>query len=741
MGQILASLEVKSGYGAYMIDFHISKNTSHSPDEKIRLFVAQRDNVETSACIISPQQVNFLLNGKGVEKRNNVSLDPGPQMPTNVTAMLKYGTNLLQAVGQFNGNYIIAVGFMSEVPLPGTSVLPDYVQSDAAVADPDSDIIEGPSRVSLNCPISYSRIRTPIKGHSCKHLQCFDFSNFIEINSRRPSWRCPHCNQHVCYSDIRVDQNMVKVLKEVGENVVNVIISVDGSWKAVMESDENMDHSCKEPVNCQKETPEQQEPATSLIPSVLDLTEDDDRMDAMSTSDVEDRKPFQSSFQSQSVATNLTMPSHDTNVFDQNASDQLMDELLSGYLNDGSGASIAGLCTQTVNGIPESSPGNAMTSSVSSDAISPVLNCNFGGHGNNSLTSLTQTQFSASGDLHQLVNAAVNNEYGRFTNIPRHVNRTSIAVQALAVASQISAQQQRSRTNLNGENPNGAPQTSQPTLPAANGFNTASISHTNAHQGLNRVASPIPHYPTGQNRQDRPYVSGQSFQQVNPLQLLRAPRFRNESQNLHQLQALQMPQSRSQSPTVVRLSSPLPRVQTPQGAAQVGAGIQQTRFGGVAPRPVQMPRQPPSVPVLMQTSRVNLNSNTDRTWAPPAVQRGNVGAAGQVNTGADGVEQNWQPTGRMRGRLSGQAAAAYRDLIIQPTQTTQAPQPPVTSTQRTQAPQPPVISTPPSISSQLQHNLSPQLQAFLANGRNFYVPQNNPATQPASMNGSSGSLP
>lgn len=32
--------------------------------------------------------------------------DTGPQMPTNVSAMLKYGPNLLQAVGQFNGKLV-----------------------------------------------------------------------------------------------------------------------------------------------------------------------------------------------------------------------------------------------------------------------------------------------------------------------------------------------------------------------------------------------------------------------------------------------------------------------------------------------------------------------------------------------------------------------------------------------------------------------------------------------------------
>ena len=41
-------------------------------------------------------------------------------------------------------------------------------------------------------------------------LQCFDFYNFIDINSRRPSWRCPHCNQYICFLDICIDRNMLK---------------------------------------------------------------------------------------------------------------------------------------------------------------------------------------------------------------------------------------------------------------------------------------------------------------------------------------------------------------------------------------------------------------------------------------------------------------------------------------------------------------------------------------------------
>ncbi|KAG4963046.1 hypothetical protein JHK82_039720 [Glycine max] len=45
--------------------------------------------------------------------------DPGAQVPTNVTGMLKFGTNLLQAVGQFNERVraeVVECGCVIELP-------------------------------------------------------------------------------------------------------------------------------------------------------------------------------------------------------------------------------------------------------------------------------------------------------------------------------------------------------------------------------------------------------------------------------------------------------------------------------------------------------------------------------------------------------------------------------------------------------------------------------------------------
>ncbi|XP_075496095.1 E4 SUMO-protein ligase PIAL2-like [Primulina tabacum] len=85
-------------------------------------------------------------------------MDTGPQIPTDVTHMLKYGSNILQAVGEFSGNCTIALAFMSEMQNLESSALQDYEQHGLTAVDSGAinfEIIEGPSRILLNCPISF----------------------------------------------------------------------------------------------------------------------------------------------------------------------------------------------------------------------------------------------------------------------------------------------------------------------------------------------------------------------------------------------------------------------------------------------------------------------------------------------------------------------------------------------------------------------------------------------------------
>ncbi|KFK43196.1 hypothetical protein AALP_AA1G092800 [Arabis alpina] len=298
---IIVSFEAKQESKALVKDFYISKNMPHSLKSKVELFVVRSEDISKSSCIMHPQGVSFLVNGRSVEKRVNISMDSGPQPPTNVTGLVYPGANLLQAIGCFGGSYLIVIAFVDVLPLPDKPVLKDYVHSEVSESNSDRDVIEGQSRISLGCPISRTRIKLPVKGHVCKHLQCFDFWNYAAINKRRPSWRCPHCNQSVCYTDIRVDQNMIKILEEVGGNAADVVISADGSWTVVTVNNENVDllpqttHDPGDPIS-----------VLTSGPTVMDLTGDEDEMDTSCGTHVDEQKPCLSEIRGLSDNTHKT---------------------------------------------------------------------------------------------------------------------------------------------------------------------------------------------------------------------------------------------------------------------------------------------------------------------------------------------------------------------------------------------------------------------------------------------------
>ncbi|VVA90557.1 unnamed protein product [Arabis nemorensis] len=275
LGHIIVSFEAKQESKTLVKDFYISENMPHSPKPKIGLFVVRTEDISKSSCIMHPQEVSFLLNGKSVEKRVNISMDSGPQLPTNVTNLVYPGANLLQAIGCFRdrypfaiGSYFIVIAFAEVMLLPDKPLLKDYVHSEVTESNSDCDIMEGPSRISLSCPISRTRIKLPVKGHSCKHLQ---------------------------------------ILEEVGSNASDVVISADGSWRVVTENNENVDL-------VPETTHEHGDPKSLLTsgPTVMDLTRDEDEMDTSGCTQVDEQKPCLSEIRGLSdntykTATDYTM--------------------------------------------------------------------------------------------------------------------------------------------------------------------------------------------------------------------------------------------------------------------------------------------------------------------------------------------------------------------------------------------------------------------------------------------------
>ena len=258
-----------------------------------------------------------------------------------------------------------------------------------------------------------------------------------------------------------------QVLKEVGENVADVIISADGSWKAILESNDHVDQPRVGTLNSQQKGPDLQGSTSfsNASPNVWDLTEGDDEMNAFDACEIEDRKPFQSNIQGHSITTKQTMAPELNNAteVDQNAVSRVQDGFCSGILLStyGSSTHSARSDAQFIGGTSQPSPANFLLPPVLTDAISPALNRGTEDiRGNTHLTTSTLHDQLPIPDSLQLQQAQfghsiVSNEYGRFPTIPRHITRTPIAVQALPAQTQTSGPHHRSRTTLISMVPNG----------------------------------------------------------------------------------------------------------------------------------------------------------------------------------------------------------------------------------------------------------------------------------------------
>uniref|UniRef100_A0AC34FGX9 SP-RING-type domain-containing protein n=1 Tax=Panagrolaimus sp. ES5 TaxID=591445 RepID=A0AC34FGX9_9BILA len=102
----------------------------------------------------------------------------------------------------------------------------------AAMLDGDDDNIAlDQLKISLLCPLMKTRMKIPARTKTCSHLQCFDLLNYLDMNEKRPTWKCPQCNGNAHFDDLIIDQYFMDMLKAVEHNVEEVELSRDGNWK------------------------------------------------------------------------------------------------------------------------------------------------------------------------------------------------------------------------------------------------------------------------------------------------------------------------------------------------------------------------------------------------------------------------------------------------------------------------------------------------------------------------------
>ncbi|KAF5182567.1 E3 sumo-protein ligase siz1 [Thalictrum thalictroides] len=107
--------------------------------------------------------------------------------------------------------------------------------TDNADSDSDLEVVADSFTVNLRCPMSGSRMKTAGRFKPCAHMGCFDLDTFVELNQRSRKWQCPICLKNYSLENIIIDpyfNRITTMMRECGEDVTDIDVKPDGSWRA-----------------------------------------------------------------------------------------------------------------------------------------------------------------------------------------------------------------------------------------------------------------------------------------------------------------------------------------------------------------------------------------------------------------------------------------------------------------------------------------------------------------------------
>lgn len=144
------------------------------------------------------------------------------------------------------------------------------LQEDAKKATRDG--ISSPAvTISLRCPISLLRMKTPVRSKKCRHLQCFELSSWSQSFDDKNTSRCPVCNIQFTPEILFIDGLTMTMLRELeGKDTTEVLVNAEtGEVK---------------PLSVQSPGPLETNPIQESTSLVIDLTiTSDERVDPMET--------------------------------------------------------------------------------------------------------------------------------------------------------------------------------------------------------------------------------------------------------------------------------------------------------------------------------------------------------------------------------------------------------------------------------------------------------------------------
>ncbi|SCU85927.1 LAME_0D03620g1_1 [Lachancea meyersii CBS 8951] len=248
-----------SGRGVCSYHFSLSREENallrKGPEFKVFLFCGVLSPVLESrgpSPIQFPHPNDIRLNNEAVKDNvRGLKNKVGTAKPADLTPYLKPEAyeNHLQLTYAFTKEDYLVYCYIVEV-IPPQLIIEEVLRHPKIVKpatlqylkeslseDEDEDLVTTSTVMTLQCPISYCRMRYPSKSVHCRHLQCFDALWYIESQLQIPTWHCPVCQKTVKVEDLALCEFVEDIIEQCDDEVEQVEISRDGQWKPIFDDD------------------------------------------------------------------------------------------------------------------------------------------------------------------------------------------------------------------------------------------------------------------------------------------------------------------------------------------------------------------------------------------------------------------------------------------------------------------------------------------------------------------------
>lgn len=262
--QSIQRINITNGRGVTNIKFQFSKEDwdfiSKNSNIQLYLFsgILASDNTELnkvndSKFIQFPHPIEIRMNGTLLKDNvRGIKNQIGTAKPANLTKYLKPAlqNNHLEIIYAFTkfkyGVYCYVVNEIKPDQIVTNEILKHpKISKEATIQylqkmmkeDEDLGLITTSTVMSLQCPISYTRMKYPALAVTCKHLKCFDALWFLHSQEQVPTWQCPVCQNPIKIEDIAICEFVDEILKKCDEDIEQVELSPDGSWVPIEEEE------------------------------------------------------------------------------------------------------------------------------------------------------------------------------------------------------------------------------------------------------------------------------------------------------------------------------------------------------------------------------------------------------------------------------------------------------------------------------------------------------------------------